>query len=93
MQISSATQSGISGLQNAQSSLNQATVDVAKPQQPPAQVNAESSDNPNSTTQTQSPDKVSALVDAKQAANQGQAAAEVIEAENEALGSIINISV
>lgn len=81
MQISS----GLQGLQSAQSGLTQATIDVAKPAQPSQAVDP--------TRAVAETDKTSALISATQSLRQGEASVEVIAAESETLGSIINIKV
>lgn len=87
MQIPSGYSSGVQGLQNAQSGLTQATVDVAKPTPPQASEPAEP------TRAVEQADKTQALLSANESLRQGEAAAQVVEAESETVGSIINIQV
>lgn len=79
--------SGSQGLQNAQAGLTQATVDVARPTQAPQGQTLEAE----SSRPVEQADKTEALVSAIESSQQGQAAAEVVEAGSEAIGSIINI--
>ncbi|NKF52606.1 chemotaxis protein [Shewanella sp. WXL01] len=95
MQIPSASASGLQALQSAQQGLAQATTTVAQPD-PKPQPEATESQSLKSDTVTlssQAQDKTSALIDATQAGHQGEVATRVIEAENETVGSLINISV
>lgn len=89
MQIPPSFSSGLSGLQNAQSGLTQATVDVAKPAQPQPNANLEA----DSTRPVENVDKTEALVSAIEAKNQGEAAVEVLETSSETIGTIINLEV
>lgn len=91
MEIQSSFSSGLSGLQSAQSGLTQATVDVAKPSQPPAS-STETLDA-ETTTPVEATDKTQALVSAIEAQNQGEAAVEVLEVSSETLGTVIDIQV
>ena len=105
MQIPSAYTSGIQGLQGAQNDLAQATTSVAAPEKSsstPVQVPQDTvtiSAQGQSTQQLQSTqpvtqtDTTSALVQADQALNQGEAAAEVINVASENVGTIIDLSV
>ncbi|MEZ9237697.1 MULTISPECIES: chemotaxis protein [Shewanella] len=94
MQIPSAMSSGVQGLQGAQNDLAQATTTVAKPE--PVQTSSSAylaEDTVSLSSQSNSSDKVSALIDAQQAVNHGQASAEVINVANENVGTIIDLSV
>ncbi|WP_372872032.1 chemotaxis protein [Shewanella sp.] len=83
MQIPPASVSGVTGFNSAQSDLSKATIDVARPA--PAQQSAE--------LKSDTPDKTEALIKATEAANQAEASAKVIEAADETVGSIIDITV
>ena len=85
MQIPPSNVSGLAGLQNAQSGLTQATIDVAKPAS--AELKTDGARPVEEVDQTQ------ALVSAIEAEQQGEAAVEVIETSSETLGTIINLEV
>ncbi|WP_417760605.1 chemotaxis protein [Shewanella sp.] len=85
MQIQSAFNAGVQGLQNAQNGLMQATIEVAKPtENQQAQSGVES---------PQAVDQTGAIVSALASERQGEASANVISRANEAIGSIIDIEV
>jgi len=86
MQIPPSFSSGVSGLQNAQSGLTQATVDVAKPAQPQPEASLEA-------RPVENVDKTQALVSAIEAKNQAEASVEVLETSSETIGTIINLEV
>ncbi len=87
MQVNSAMSSGLGGLQSAQQGISQATTEVAKPTQTNQAVEE------GKEQQALQSDKTSALVAAKESENQAQASAEVVEAADETLGTVIDIKV
>lgn len=92
MQIQPAFAAGIQGLQSAQSGLTQATVDVAQAVTQPATTS--STDTSSAVAATpKSRDKTDALVSAMASQRQGEASVDVLQRENDALGSIIDIEV
>ncbi|WOT06650.1 chemotaxis protein [Shewanella youngdeokensis] len=82
MQIPPSIISGHNGFQSAQTDLTQATVDVAS-----------SSQSVSATTTANCGDKSQALLSMVPLVSQAQAAADIIDATSETIGSIINIKV
>ena len=89
MQVNSAMQSGLAGIQSAQSGITQATTEVAKPTQTSQAVE----EGKEQQGLQSGDDKTSALIAAKESENQGKASAEVVEAADETLGTVIDIKV
>jgi len=93
MQIPPSLQSGLTGLQNAQSNLTQATVDVATPSPAPTPIQSSANLESDSLAPANSVDRTDALLSAIEAEQQGEAAVEVIEVSNETVGTIIDLEV
>ena len=104
MQIPSAYNSGIQGLQGAQNDLAQATTSVATPDTTASSSVQLQQDTVTISAQGQSAQAISsqpvaqtsptsALIKADQASFQGQASAEVINVASENVGTIIDLSV
>lgn len=89
MQVNSAMSSGLAGIQNAQQGISQATSEVAKP----TQTNQAVEEGKEQQALQSESDKTSALVAAKESENQARASAEVVEAADETLGTVIDIKV
>ncbi|MCE9687403.1 chemotaxis protein [Shewanella sp. AS16] len=91
MQIQAGFSAGLQGLQQAQSGLTQATVDVARPSEP--QTLSQGSASGAADSASLAPDKTTALVSAVESLQQGEAAVAVVDAASEMLGSIIDLEV
>ncbi|MBR9727872.1 chemotaxis protein [Shewanella intestini] len=89
MQIPSASVSGSQALQSAQQGLAQATTAVAQPDPRPIEQDSVTLSS-QAVSQT---DTNTALISAIESEQQGEAATRVLEASNETIGSVIDISV
>ncbi|NMH63808.1 chemotaxis protein [Shewanella salipaludis] len=93
MQIQAGFSAGLQGLQQAQSGLTQATVDVARPSEPQTLTSGAASGAADSTSLASATDKTTALVSAVESLQQGEAAVAVVDAASDMLGSIIDLEV
>lgn len=95
MEISSAFNSGVQGLQNASAAAQEAALDIATSVTPIAE--QQSSDNTNSDlssarTANTIPDINQAVVDLKVAEYQAKASTEVIKSADETLGTLLDVT-
>ena len=95
MEIQSAFNSGVQGFQQATESANQAASDIARsvaynPESPQEDPNVNFSE---SNTEASPPNLTQSVVDLKVAEHQAKASAQVIKTADEALGTLLDVSV